>query len=65
MTARQVTRKVWSCKCERCGHKWETKTDALPKTCPNVKCKSPFWVTKRRVKKQINFGDLNRKTEKG
>ncbi len=33
--------KVYECQCERCGHKWITRSDELPIVCP--KCKSPYW----------------------
>lgn len=29
--------------CERCGHSWEAESAKLPKTCPNKKCRSPYW----------------------
>jgi predicted Zn-ribbon and HTH transcriptional regulator len=29
--------------CERCGHTWILRDGKLPKTCPNLKCKSPYW----------------------
>lgn len=35
--------------CLRCGYKWFPKSEKLPKTCPNPKCKSPYW-NKPRVK---------------
>ena len=31
------------CKCERCGHEWQSKI--VPKYC--AKCNSPFWKFKR------------------
>ena len=33
--------KVYECKCERCKHKWITRTGEIPTVCP--KCKSPYW----------------------
>ena len=33
--------KVYGCKCERCGHKWITRSEEIPIVCP--KCKSPYW----------------------
>jgi len=33
--------KVYECTCERCGHKWITRTEESPVVCP--KCKSPYW----------------------
>ncbi len=29
--------------CERCGYSWEAESAKLPKTCPNKKCRSPYW----------------------
>ena len=29
--------------CKRCGYKWHPRTEGLPATCPNRKCKSPYW----------------------
>jgi len=50
--------KVNAFKCERCGHIWLPKgldSDKLsnlekysPKVCPNPKCHSPYWQTKRK-----------------
>jgi len=33
--------KVYGCKCERCKHKWITRSEEIPVVCP--KCKSPYW----------------------
>ena len=33
--------KVYECQCERCEHKWITRSEELPIVCPN--CKSPYW----------------------
>ncbi len=33
--------KVYECQCERCQHKWITRSEELPIVCPN--CKSPYW----------------------
>lgn len=41
----------YSCTCERCSHKWITKSDETPKVCP--KCKSPYWDTKKKEEKSI------------
>ena len=30
-------------KCLRCGYSFFPKSETLPKTCPNRKCKSPYW----------------------
>jgi len=36
--------------CLRCGHSWEAESAKLPKTCPNPKCRSPYWNKPRQVK---------------
>lgn len=33
--------------CNRCNYNWTPKEDAIPKTCANKKCKSPYWNKKR------------------
>lgn len=33
--------KVYDCKCERCKHKWITRSNEVPIVCP--RCKSPYW----------------------
>jgi uncharacterized paraquat-inducible protein A len=34
--------------CTRCGHEWYAKDpNKLPKVCPNLKCKSPYWDRER------------------
>lgn len=39
--------------CHRCGHIWVRRNlDRLPATCPNQKCKSPYWNRPRRAKKE-------------
>lgn len=43
---KKVVKWLYDCRCERCGHEWETKEDQLPLTCP--KCKSPYWNRPRR-----------------
>ena len=35
-------------KCNRCDHKWYSRTPNEPKVCP--KCKSPYW-NKERIRK--------------
>lgn len=31
-------------KCYRCGYEWRPfDIEKLPRTCPNPKCKSPYW----------------------
>ena len=34
-------------KCKRCGHEWIQRGTKLPKVCPNLKCKSPYWNRER------------------
>lgn len=29
--------------CLRCGNQFYPSSDELPKTCPNPKCRSPYW----------------------
>lgn len=29
--------------CLRCGYCWYPRRPQLPKVCPNLKCKSPYW----------------------
>lgn len=36
-------------RCERCGHEWVPRGAKKPKVCP--KCKSPYWDTPRRPKR--------------
>jgi len=38
---KDTVKKVKDCKCERCLHKWTTRTEDTPTVCP--KCKSPYW----------------------
>jgi Zn finger protein HypA/HybF involved in hydrogenase expression len=40
--------KIYECGCERCGHKWITRSEDIPKVCPN--CKSPYWDIPRKKK---------------
>jgi predicted Zn-ribbon and HTH transcriptional regulator len=42
MTVEKIA--VLRCKCDKCGHRWTTKTDKAPKTCPS--CKNPNWNRK-------------------
>ena len=44
MTIEEI--KVLKCKCERCSHKWITRSKEKPRVCP--KCKSPYWDIPRR-----------------
>lgn len=39
-------------KCLRCNHKWQQRGDELPKVCPNLSCKSPYW-DRPRIKRLI------------
>lgn len=32
---------TWECGCEKCGHCWNTRTDKVPKVCPE--CRSWIW----------------------
>lgn len=36
--------------CERCGHRWVSRSDSknMPLVCPS--CKSPYWNTPRKRK---------------
>ena len=36
-------------KCIRCRYRWHSKTNTVPKVCPN--CHSPYWSTPRRNKR--------------
>ena len=47
MGIKEIT--VKECKCERCRHKWITRSNAIPKVCP--KCKSPYWDRPRKIRK--------------
>jgi rubrerythrin len=40
-------------RCERCNHLWVANSKEEPKVCPS--CKSPYWNTPRKNKK--NKGD--------
>jgi hypothetical protein len=46
MSAKRVMMEIWECVCERCGHRWKTKTSDLPKVCAD--CTSPYWNTPRK-----------------
>ena len=41
---------VMGFRCERCGHEWIPRggIENEPKTCPNLKCKSPYWNKPRK-----------------
>lgn len=34
------------CSCMRCHHRWKTRTEEKPRTCPS--CNSAYWDTPRR-----------------
>ena len=34
-------KKVCTCTCNKCGYEWQTRTERIPKACPN--CKSMRW----------------------
>lgn len=36
---------MWTC--TRCGYNWPKKGGAVPGTCANPKCKSPYWNKKK------------------
>lgn len=42
-TTRRAT--IYTCTCERCGHKWESLK--LPSRCAG--CASPYWQTPRGI----------------
>jgi hypothetical protein len=52
--------------CNRCFYKWfpritrEGKT-VIPKTCPNTKCKSPYWNKERVFKFTFGEGKIHSK----
>ncbi len=54
-------------KCKRCFYKWEQKDpDRLPKTCPNRKCKSPYWqVELTPYWRGVRENNQRKKDEKG
>ena len=46
-------------KCNRCGHHWIPRKDAVPVICP--KCKSPYWENRTdKVKKTLKLTDYNK-----
>jgi hypothetical protein len=51
--------KVFQCTCERCGHCWTTKTDALPVRC--AKCNVTTWNKPRNegIKQAIDSNKLD------
>ena len=40
--------KSYECKCERCYHKWQTRSAEKPIVC--LKCKTPYWNSKPKEK---------------
>ena len=36
--------------CLRCGYHWIPRTEKHPITCPNDKCRSPYWDRPRKNK---------------
>ena len=42
MAISKVEVEMYKCKCERCGHRWQTEDK--PRRC--AKCKSPYWDVK-------------------
>lgn len=41
---REITTNLWACRCEYCGHKWESKGDEPPQFCAG--CKRRHWNEK-------------------
>lgn len=40
-------------RCKRCDYRWGQRFEGLkPKTCPNPKCRSPYWNKPRRTPKE-------------
>lgn len=39
--------------CQRCGHFWTPRKEREPETCPNPKCRSPYWNRPRKEKKEV------------
>ena len=50
MSVQPVKIQGWQCKCERCGHAWQSVGGEPPVRCANPKCKSPYWKTPARKK---------------
>src|SRR5262249_1814059 len=52
-------------RCERCGHEWipRGESDGEPATCPNPKCRSPYWNRPRKhLMTYEEFRDTIKKT---
>ncbi len=49
MTEKRIKIDGWACKCERCGHQWQSIGAELPLRCPGPNCKSPYWRTAARA----------------
>jgi len=41
-----ITHAGW--RCDRCGHEWTPRSEAVPIACP--RCKSPYWNRPRKKK---------------
>lgn len=39
--------------CNRCLYSWYPKTESIPKTCANPKCRSPYWNKERKYNKKL------------
>lgn len=48
MTEKKIKLDGWACKCERCGHEWQSIGAVPPLRCAD--CKSPYWRTLPRSK---------------
>lgn len=58
--------KVKAFKCTRCMYIWIPRKKEFPKTCPNTKCHSPYWMKPRRSSKNqyhIDIPDIGIATE--
>ncbi len=33
--------------CLKCNYTWIRRLEKLPRCCPNKKCQSPYWQTKK------------------
>ncbi len=40
-------------KCNRCGYEFYPRHETLPQTCPNPRCRSPYW-NKNRIRVEVN-----------
>ncbi len=46
----KITINLLTLKCKRCGHEWIPRVEK-PVTCPNPRCRSPYWDKKKKVAK--------------